>query len=95
MFHHPAWAVGSYSSGPPVGELPKYKSTKPCAKPPGSRCSYVPRERKAERFTRRPVGLWVERVALRHRDGKALGMDSCLCIADFALQDGVGESPEN
>ena len=35
MFHHPAWAVGSYSSGPPAGELPKYKSTKPCARLPG------------------------------------------------------------
>ena len=23
MFHHPAWAVGSYSSGPPAGGTPK------------------------------------------------------------------------
>ena len=29
MFHHPAWAVGSYSSGPPAGELPKFLSTEP------------------------------------------------------------------
>ena len=61
MFHHPAWAVGSYyveqkngvrgctaqffctaqySSGPPAGELPKSRSTKSCARPPGSRCTY-------------------------------------------------------
>ena len=26
---HPAWVVGSYSSGPPAGELPKSKSTQP------------------------------------------------------------------
>ena len=25
MFHHPAWAVGSYSSGPPAGGTPKIK----------------------------------------------------------------------
>ena len=29
MFHHPAWAVGSYSSGHQPGELPKSKSTQP------------------------------------------------------------------
>ena len=29
MFHHPAWAVGSYRSGPLAGELPKSKSTRP------------------------------------------------------------------
>ena len=23
MFHHPAWAVGSYSSGPPAGGTPQ------------------------------------------------------------------------
>ena len=27
MFHHPAWAVGSYSSGHQPGELPKSQST--------------------------------------------------------------------
>ena len=29
MFHHPAWAVDSYSSGPQPRELPKSKSTQP------------------------------------------------------------------
>ena len=29
MFHRPAWAVGSYSSGHQLGELPKSKSTQP------------------------------------------------------------------
>ena len=29
MFHHPAWAVGSYSSGHQARELPKSKSTQP------------------------------------------------------------------
>ena len=29
MFHHHAWAVGSYSSGPPAWELSKSKSTQP------------------------------------------------------------------
>ena len=29
MFHHPAWAVGSYISGHQPGELPKSKSTQP------------------------------------------------------------------
>ena len=29
MFHHNAWAVGSYSSGPPAWELSKSKSTQP------------------------------------------------------------------
>ena len=29
MFHHPAWAVGSYSSGHQPGELTKSKSTQP------------------------------------------------------------------
>ena len=30
MFHHPAWAVGSYKSGPPAGGTPQiYKSTQP------------------------------------------------------------------
>ena len=29
MFHHPAWAVGSHSSGPQPRELPKSKSTQP------------------------------------------------------------------
>ena len=30
-FPWPAWAVGSYSSGPPAGELPKFLLTKPHA----------------------------------------------------------------
>ena len=25
MFHHPAWAVGSYSSGPPAGGTPQFR----------------------------------------------------------------------
>ena len=29
MFHHPAWAVGSYSKGHQPGQLPKSKSTQP------------------------------------------------------------------
>ena len=29
MFHHPDWAVGSYSCCPPAWELSKYKSTQP------------------------------------------------------------------
>ena len=29
MFHHHAWAVGSYSSGPPAWKLSKSKSTQP------------------------------------------------------------------
>ena len=29
MFHHPAWAVGSYSSGPQPRDLPKSKSIQP------------------------------------------------------------------
>ena len=29
MFHQPAWAVSSYSSGHQPGELPKSKSTQP------------------------------------------------------------------
>ena len=27
MFHHPIWAVGSYSSGQPAIETPKFQST--------------------------------------------------------------------
>ena len=38
MFHHPAWAVGSYSSGHQPGELPKSKSTQPSRRPPESPC---------------------------------------------------------
>ena len=39
MFHHPAWAVGSYSSGHQPGELPKTKSTQPSRRPPESPCN--------------------------------------------------------
>ena len=28
MFHHPAWAVGSYSSGPPAGGTPQIQVNK-------------------------------------------------------------------
>ena len=55
---------------------------------------YLPREWQAERFAGRPVGVWVERVTLWHRDGEALGVDLRLGVAVFALQYGVGESPE-
>ena len=43
MFHHPDWAVASYSTGPPAGELSKSKSTQPS--PPGGEipCT-VPRD---------------------------------------------------
>ena len=55
----------------------------------------MPCEGKAERFAGRPVGLRVERVSLRHRDGEALGMDRGLGVAGFALQDRICESPVN
>ena len=41
MFHHPAWAVGSYSSGHQPGELPKSKSTQPSRRPPESPCRHA------------------------------------------------------
>ena len=52
MFHHPAWAVGSYSSGPPAGagELPKSKSTQPSSSRTWDAlyCSYLEREGAAD-----------------------------------------------
>ena len=40
MFHHPAWAEGSYSSGHQPGELTKSKSTQPGSPPDVSPCIY-------------------------------------------------------
>ena len=39
MFHHPAWAVGSYRSGPPAGGTPQSKSTQPSRKPDAPDCT--------------------------------------------------------
>ena len=54
----------------------------------------MPCEGKAERLPGRAVGLRVEGIALRHRNGQTLGVHRRLRVADFALQDGVGETPK-
>ena len=38
MFHHPAWAVGSYSSGPPAARSAGTKSTGGFPRPLGPPC---------------------------------------------------------
>ena len=38
MFRHPAWAVGSYSSGPPAARTVGTKSTGRCYQRDGSPC---------------------------------------------------------
>ena len=39
MFLHPAWAVGSYSSGHQPGELPNSESTQPTVQPDAPPCT--------------------------------------------------------
>ena len=41
MFRHPAWAVGSYSSGPPAAETARTKSTGGFHQQDGSPCKLV------------------------------------------------------
>ena len=40
VFHHPAWAVGSYSSGHQPEEFPKSKSTQPRSETRGAFISW-------------------------------------------------------
>ena len=41
MFHHPAWAVGSYSSGHQPGNSPNLSQPNPGSPPDGSPCSQI------------------------------------------------------
>ena len=41
MFHHPAWAVGSYSSGPPAARSAGTKSAGGFPRPLGSPCTSI------------------------------------------------------
>ena len=41
MFHHPAWAVGCYSSGPPAGGTPQIQVNKPSPRGHGTPCTHL------------------------------------------------------